>query len=326
MTPASSLFGMTAGLHLRRAGPDDQPAIIDLLVETMGWLPGGAAQRVFEWKHITNSFGESPMWVACTEADRIVALRTFMRWEFVNSSGAVLRAVRAVDTVTHPEFRGGGLFRTMTLQAVEELTADGVEFVFNTPNDQSRPGYLKMGWVPVERVPVRLSPLRPSRALTIARSIRMPADLDPDPDVPAVGAPIDDAALARFEGGRGSAAGLATHSTMRHLRWRYAESPYRYRAVVNPDGAAIIRLRRRGGALEATIAELRATAPLRFERHLRRSLKVAGVTFASRVGNDPKLGVRWLNAQRFGPLLVRRPLNNTTEHRFALSAGDVEIF
>ena len=57
------------------------------------------------------------------------------------------RAVRAVDTITAPEARGRGVFTRFTLAILSnEITRDDdVSFVFNTPNDQSRPGYLKMG-------------------------------------------------------------------------------------------------------------------------------------------------------------------------------------
>ena len=44
------------------------------------------------------------------------------------------------------------------MQGVEEMTAEGVDVVFNTPNTQSRPGYLKMGWIDVGRLPVAARP------------------------------------------------------------------------------------------------------------------------------------------------------------------------
>ena len=44
---------------------------------------------------------------------------------------------------------GRGVFRALTMHALDELHARGVSFVFNTPNDQSRPGYMNMGWRPV---------------------------------------------------------------------------------------------------------------------------------------------------------------------------------
>ena len=132
-------------LALRAAAPEDRPAILALLAASLGWNSDERLERFFEWKHEQNPFGRSPRLVA-VDGDRMVGFRTFLRWEFVDARGEVLRAVRAVDTATDPQYQGRGIFRSLTLRAVEELAADGVAFVFNTPNARSRPGYLTMGW------------------------------------------------------------------------------------------------------------------------------------------------------------------------------------
>jgi len=77
----------------------------------------------------------------------------FLRWMFLRPEGGVATAVRAVDTATLPAAQGRGVFTRLTTTAVDELREQGVDFVFNTPNDRSRPGYLKMGWQVVGRVP-----------------------------------------------------------------------------------------------------------------------------------------------------------------------------
>ena len=64
----------------------------------------------------------------------VVGFRTFLRWQFEHPDGRIRRAVRAVDTAPRPAFQGKGIFRRLTMTAVDELTADGVDFVFNTPN------------------------------------------------------------------------------------------------------------------------------------------------------------------------------------------------
>lgn len=70
----------------------------------------------------------------------------FLRWKFDVPGEGTISAVRAVDTATHPDWQGSGIFTRLTLGALDELRDDGLDVVFNTPNDQSRPGYLKMGW------------------------------------------------------------------------------------------------------------------------------------------------------------------------------------
>src|SRR5699024_2674537 len=125
--------------------------------ETLGWGDDDRHRQLFRWKHDENEFGPSPRWVAVA-GDRVVGFRTMMRWRFRHPSHRPLTAVRAVDTATAPDFQGRGIFRSLTMTAIEQLQEQHVDFVFNTPNDQSLPGYLKMGWTELGRPPVAVAP------------------------------------------------------------------------------------------------------------------------------------------------------------------------
>ena len=138
---------------VRRATTDDRPAILDLLADSLGWDRDDAFAEFFDWKHTQNPFGVSPAWIAVADG-RTVGFRTFLRWEFEHPDGRLRHAVRAVDTATASDYQGRGVFRSLTMTAVEELTRESVDFVFNTPNDNSRPGYLRMGWTTVGRLPL----------------------------------------------------------------------------------------------------------------------------------------------------------------------------
>ena len=91
---------------MREAHDEDLPAILRLLRDSMGRAEDDRFELLFRWKHLDNAFGPSPMWVAC-DGDRIVGLRTLMRWEFERAD-AIFRCVRAVDTATHPDYQGRG--------------------------------------------------------------------------------------------------------------------------------------------------------------------------------------------------------------------------
>src|SRR5690348_4042222 len=129
-------------LTIRRAEPADRPAMIGVATRALGWRGDGRDRDLFAWKHDDNAFGPSPAWVAVV-AGEVVGFRTFMRWE-LGRGGERLRIVRAVDTATDPDHQGKGIFRRLNETAVAELTSAGCDAVFNTPNSQSRPGYLKM--------------------------------------------------------------------------------------------------------------------------------------------------------------------------------------
>jgi predicted GNAT family acetyltransferase len=84
-----------------------------------------------------------------------LGVRAFLRWQW-QYKGQVLQAIRAVDTATHPNFQGKGIFKKLTLQGLEDAKAAGIHLIYNTPNESSKPGYLKMGWVEMSRMALKL--------------------------------------------------------------------------------------------------------------------------------------------------------------------------
>jgi hypothetical protein len=105
-------------------------------------------KEAFLWKHFENPFGKSYGLLA-VDNERIVGLRMFMRWEFLFDKN-IVKAIRPVDTCTDHDYRGQGLFKKITLQGLQNIREE-YELVFNTPNSNSLPGYLKMGWKLIEK-------------------------------------------------------------------------------------------------------------------------------------------------------------------------------
>ncbi|MGQ0670201.1 MAG: GNAT family N-acetyltransferase, partial [Actinomycetota bacterium] len=86
-------------ITLRPYRGDDESRVLELLTASLGAGPAGERPaEFFRWKHLESPFGPSFMLVA-EDADRVVGLRAFMRWRF-RVAGAVVNAVRAVDTAT----------------------------------------------------------------------------------------------------------------------------------------------------------------------------------------------------------------------------------
>jgi GNAT superfamily N-acetyltransferase len=322
-------------IEIREYHDDDESAVLALLQASLGWVPDDQYTSFFAWKHRKNPFGRSPAWVA-VDGERIVGFRIFLRWEF-ERGGHYVRAVRAVDTATHPDYQGRGIFSRLTLHAIEALRAEGVGFIFNTPNDQSRPGYLKMGWQLVERLPVLARPRSLPALLAVARA-RVPADKWSLPCSAGVSAPeafgdhdgVD--ALLRV---REPAENLRTHKTAAFLSWRYGFAPLAYRALLTgprlEDGVVIFRLRRRGAAVEAAVCDALlpdANRP-RLARALRRVVRESGADYAVRIGgaNTARAGFFPLPGQ--GPTLVWRAVSESVMPAAAewhLGLGDIELF
>ncbi len=319
---------------VRPASAADRPSVLALLEASLGWESDDRHADFFVWKHEQNPFGRSPAWLAMDREGELLGFRTFLRWEFTQGT-AVVRAARAVDTATRPNAQRRGIFSRLTTTAIESLVRDEVAFIFNTPNRQSLPGYLRMGWQRVGRLPVRAR--TPSvRRWTRLVGARRPADkwsLLTGAGVPASDAFADTDSVARLLAGLDHAEGLRTRAGVEYLRWRYGFPALRYRIVTAgptvEDGAAVFRFRRRGTAVEAVICDLLVPGE---DRRLggelcRRVLQVAGADYALCLGRPRATGFVPLPGQ--GPMLTWRALRDMASlplHEWDLSLGDVELF
>lgn len=319
----------TTDLQIREVTDADLPGVLELLEASLGWIPDDQYAAFFAWKHHDNPFGRSPGWVA-VDGDRLAGLRVWLRWEFEDGD-ATHRAVRAVDTATHPDYRGRGVFRTLTMHGIEAMRHDGVDFVFNTPNEQSRPGYLKMGWRQVGRLPVSLRFASPAAAMRAWRA-RVPADKwsrPSDVGVPADAALADVTRIRALLDDRPTASGLRTRLTPQFLRWRYGFQPLHYRVLADDHGMVVFRLRRRGSSLECVVNAVLADDPGAERRLLRRLGRESGADHLMRIDRGPGWAAGFIPLPGQGPILTWREVTSTTMPplaRWDLGMGDVELF
>jgi GNAT superfamily N-acetyltransferase len=330
-----------AEVSIRPYRPQDESAVLDLLSASLGGGPAGErAPDFFRWKHFRNPFGESYMLLGEVDG-RLAGLRALMRWGF-RAGDRTFRAVRAVDTATHPEHQGRGVFSALTLAALDALRGE-VDFVFNTPNRASGAGYLKMGWRMVGRPRVGIRVRRPLRFVWgFRQSGQVPGG--PPPPVAAETAAEaladGDAVAALLKEADDPPSSLHTPRSVDFLRWRYADAPgLDYRAVrAGVSGLLLFRVRRRGGLTECSIADLivRAGDRRTAGRLLVRALRGAPVDHASCVFPPGSASRQASFARGFvrarGPLLMVRPMREdlspdpTDLSSWGVSLGDLEVF
>lgn len=316
-------------MEIRPASIADRESINALLRRSLNVGDDPRYDRFLEWKHQANPFGSSYEWVA-TISDLVVGYRSFLRWELL-VDGAVRSAVRAVDTATDPEHHGKGVFRALTEQGVEHLAADGVAWVFNTPNDASRPGYLKMGWSVVGRLPVAVMARSPL-SLRHARTARQPAARWSEPctafddAVAAIDRVLDgSSAPSRAETDR-----WATNRTPAFLRWRYGLDDLHYRGFCPDDTSVVVfRVRRRGPLREAMIADVihrpGSANTFRLGSAAREIMRTTSADVAIiSGGRRPRTAV-----PVGGPQLTWRPVSDErtpTIGQLSFCGGDMELF
>lgn len=239
-----------AELTVREANDEDIPGILDTLRAALGESPLlRRTPELWAWKHVHNPFGESLVLVA-QAGGRIAGVRAMMRWSLEAPDGTLLECLRPVDTATHPDFARRGVFRQLTMTALDKAREEGVQLVFNTPNDKSAPGYLSMGWRQVAPVGVLV---RPRLGATVrpnpeeAPSIRMIAPgADPATEVPS---------SASFRPARG----LRTPRRPDYMEWRYRAHPTASYGWIPENGlerGAVVRASYRGSRAELVVSDL----------------------------------------------------------------------
>ncbi len=264
---------MGEAAHVRMYRDEDLPAVLELLRAALG--ESSLLQRtpeLFRWKHIDNPFGRSVMLIAEVD-ETLVGLRAFMRWQ-LDYGGDTIRCGRAVDTATHPDYLRRGIFRLLTLEALDVARDVGLQLIFNTPNERSRPGYLKMGWSDVGPIRVLVRP-HPTRLLR-GRHASAP-NLD---ELAPMAIPIESGSPSTADITSGHSADESAHTGMRtprssrYLRWRFAEHPTaRYSAAVGSSGTAVLRANLRKGWSELVISDALGPNPTEAVRSVIRTSK-----------------------------------------------------
>ena len=243
---------MPETITVREFRDDDLDEVLEVLRASLGENPLlRRTPALFAWKHLDNPFGRSIVLLA-ESGGRIAGVRAFMRWDLVGPGDVRLRCVRAVDTATHPDFMRRGIFKQLTMAAIDVATADGVDMVFNTPNPKSGAGYMKMGWSEVGPIGVMIRP-----GVGIVRGTGDPDSLPEASDflrtpIPAVGQDTPDRA----------GQGLRTPRTRAYLDWRFAQHPTaRYSMVQAGGSVAFLRPNHRGRRRELVVSDVLGTRP-----------------------------------------------------------------
>ena len=310
-------------MQIKKATDQDIPEILNVLKASLGEVSSKKNDAVWSYKHIDNPFGRSLVLIA-VEDSKIIGVRAFMRWEW-HFNKKVYKAFRAVDTATHPDHQGKGVFKKLTLKALDIAKNEGNHFVFNTPNSQSKPGYLKMGWKEVSKLKIQLFPTG------IFRYTKPQME-----EYPKI---ILDSNHLDFLKNEINPNRLTTIPSMEFLRWRYQNNPLQDYLVVSNENfylAAYVKDHKK--FTELRISELlfnsaNKQAVKQIKKEIRKFSLEYNTNFIS-LSPKSQLGRIIKVSGRFGPVLTLKPLvlDAKETDRFLninnwdYSLGDLELF
>jgi GNAT superfamily N-acetyltransferase len=320
--------------NIRVANERDIPAILNLFKIALGTEGGAPIESFWRWKHIDNPFGVSPVLLAF-DKDQLIGLRAFMRWQWAYKNN-ILPAFRAVDTATHPDYRGKGIFSKLTKALIKELQVTEPScFIYNTPNSQSKPGYLKMGWKVLGKPNVLASlvfaySINPEEKFKAFHRALQQVNFDTLPFKPAVNNGL-----------------VHTNQSLQYYKWRYQsipEIPYGTFTYNSQQKSVMLffHLKERG-----KIYELRICDEIWFDgitdqrlalQAYHKLAKKLGTPFVSFITNNElsvwqRLGNRVFTLQKYSPDITVREVNDETLMKsvqdidnWAFSLGDLELF
>ena len=231
-------------MQIRPATIKDDIKIIDVLKAGLGESLIKKNKQTWQYKHQENPFGKSIVLVA--EKDhRIAGVRAFMQWRWqINQK--VWQAYRAVDTATHPDFQRQGIFKKLTLAALDQIAEKSECFVFNTPNENSRPGYLKMGWQVIGKIKTAVVPVFLQPEILFSQKTSIQNDFSK----------LDYLTRQHNETLQQTKK-LFTPKSREYLQWRYQKNPMQsYNIVATPDFYIAYYVKKHRFFKELRVAEL----------------------------------------------------------------------
>jgi N-acetylglutamate synthase-like GNAT family acetyltransferase len=304
-------------MQIRAAGADDIPAIVNLLKISLGESLMPKSEAFWRWKHVENPFGVSPVLLAFQD-EQLMGVRAFMHWQW-QQGHKMYKAVRAVDTATHPDFQGKGIFKKLTLQLVDSCTASGIDFVFNTPNKSSKPGYIKMGWHSLGKMKVY------SRGMLNLHKRQPGFDQQ---------YAFQEKALLQVDLNANQSTTISTKRSVAYLLWRYRVNPnVVYYSFAGEAGGfpylTLFRLKPYRFGMEFRICEQLGAqdADGLYQKHLMEVVRASGANLITCV--QPLRGFPVVRA-RVGPEVTVRPIVIAPDflsfRNWTPTLGDMELF
>jgi hypothetical protein len=215
----------------------------------------------------------------------------------------------------------------------------GYQFVFNTPNKNSMPGYLKMGWKLAGRLPVAVrfsKPLSMVRQLAFKRSLENISSFV-ESETPQQILSRPDFQLVLDQYNATSPGKFRTAHTVESLTWRYVDVPVaKYHVLAiwddkNLAAAVFYRLKPSRAGLEMRVTDVIAAGEKKFSDFNPSIVKRAKEHGAFFITSSNFIGTRLLSAY-IGPQVTVRSIGDFSLgdledfNQWSPSLGDMELF
>lgn len=102
----------------------------------------------FRWKFEQSPYGKAIL--ACAFDGDVVAGNVTMGIGVATANGKLVKYALSYETYVNPKYQGKGLFKKLISVVDEECKKQGISFIYNFPNNKSLPGFIRLGYIPIE--------------------------------------------------------------------------------------------------------------------------------------------------------------------------------
>jgi hypothetical protein len=148
---------MALDFQIRRAEPDDRPALTSLL---SAWMPGRDIAARLRWLYEENPHGPARTWLALDDGQVVGCASLFPR-RFWVGEGYALGAIGG-DAFVLPSHRRRGIARALHATSRSGMLEEGISFMFGPPRPENLEALKKAGSEVVGRLHHLTLPLRPA--------------------------------------------------------------------------------------------------------------------------------------------------------------------
>jgi len=315
---------------IRKSTLEDIPAIVALLKRSLGEQSSPKTIAYWNWKHVNNPFGASPVLVA-EENGNLIGVRAMLQWQW-QIGKLNFSTLRAVDTATDPLHQGKGIFSLLTKQMLHDALESGKKFIFNTPNEKSKPGYIKMGWTEAGKLPVGLSLYLPN----VFNQNKYALSESKLPDIQQL-----NVLCSNWNESMALSGKIFTPKSPEYLHWRYTENPIiHYKVICTENIYLAFYIKNRKWGKELRISELIYTGKIpevkkMLKKILQQQININKTYLVSFSPLNTSILKRMFNfIGQYGPIFTLKSISVTNPEKDFIAKldnwnyflGDLELF
>ncbi len=285
---------------------------INLLNE--GTLKKKHTREFWDWRFANNPFGESYGWYAKdTITGDLAGILLWWPWKF-NAGKQDGRFYQAINGKISEKYRHRKIFLRLNNTAIDffqDLNAG----LFGFPNENSYPGYQKLGWMTFTRINPFLIPLSPVRTL-----LKFFLGNKEDADVLSV-KPCINFRFKNLESQTGSF--LTTLWNVQNLTWRFQNHPAHEYCYFNiNDSLFIYRTKKRSRFIEAQVVFSDIVCKSDYQQ-LKKHLRKRGVDFLTYFGFNTLLND--ILRKKIFKLTLKKNLYFIVQNSDILQQGNIRL-